>query len=71
MTLLEYINHKKITQAAFARYIGESPQNIERYVNGKRLPRKKTIDKIISATDGLVSYHDFYLTHKKPLVIKN
>lgn len=61
MKLSEYLSENNLTQADFARVVGESPQNIERYVNGKRKPSDETVmQRIADATKGEVTANDFY-----------
>lgn len=67
MKLPSYLKSKKLTQAAFARLIGESPQNIQRYVSGKRIPSDEEImRRIFEATGGAVTANDFYNLPNRP-----
>lgn len=60
MKLDEYLLNVGKTQAAFAREVEESPQNIGRYVNGDRIPEEHVMFKIFEATSGKVTANDFY-----------
>jgi transcriptional regulator with XRE-family HTH domain len=66
MKLSDYLYSKKMTQADFARLLGELPQTVGRYVNGERTPRPKTIQKIALITNGEVDANSFYNLTKKP-----
>lgn len=66
MRLNEYLSNKEVSQAAFAREIDESPQNVGRYVNGDRIPEPEVMQKIFDATDGIVTANDFYGLSEKP-----
>lgn len=59
MNLSEYLLNEGIKQSAFAALIGETPQNISRYVNG-RCPQPDVMKKIYDATDGKVTANDFF-----------
>jgi DNA-binding transcriptional regulator YdaS (Cro superfamily) len=61
MKLSTYLSEYGISQRAFAKEIGESPQNIGRYVNGERIKiDPDTMMKIYKATKGQVTANDFY-----------
>lgn len=61
MKLSMYLSENRISQAAFAKAVGESPQNIGRYVNGERIQLDPDImRKIFDATEGQVTANDFY-----------
>lgn len=61
MQLHEYLSNNGISQAEFARLIGESPQNVQRYVSGKRRPSDdETYQNIAHVTSGQVTANDFY-----------
>lgn len=67
MLLNEYLIKNGISQADFARLIGESPQNIQRYVNGTRRPSEpETYQRIAEATNSQVTANDFYGLPAKP-----
>jgi len=60
MRLRQYLSDKDITIPAFAAQIEVSVQSVHRYVNGERLPRPEVMERIKSATGGLVEPNDFY-----------
>lgn len=66
MKLQEYLEFKKIKQAAFAKLVGVSAQNITRYARGQRIPDDQIMPLIFLATDGAVSPNDFYNLPPKP-----
>lgn len=43
-----------------AELIDVTPQAVERYVNGKRIPEPEVMAKIFEVTGGAVSANDFY-----------
>jgi hypothetical protein len=59
MKLSDYLKLQGTSQADFAKEIGETPQNVNRYVKG-RIPGERQMKKIVSATGGLVTANDFY-----------
>jgi transcriptional regulator with XRE-family HTH domain len=60
MKLKEYLKTHNLSQATFSRSIGESAQNVSRYVNGDRKPEDDVMQKIIDETAGEVTANDFY-----------
>ena len=69
MKLIDYLNSQKLTQAAFARILNDSPQNVSRYVGGRK-PDDEKMQAIIDATGGLVQPNDFYDVVLPPSVPK-
>lgn len=61
-----YISREKITYEAFGKRIGRDHTAVSRYVNGKRLPNRVTMRKIIDATGGAVTANDFLDEMPKP-----
>jgi transcriptional regulator with XRE-family HTH domain len=59
MTLREYLEDAKVSQAQFARMIGVSRQSIVRYLGG-RIPDHKVIAAIALATNCKVTADDFH-----------
>ena len=59
MKLSDYLQSNDISQADFARLIGETPQNVFRYKEG-RIPSRKSMRKIARVTEGAVTANDFY-----------
>jgi hypothetical protein len=59
MKLIDYLSSKNLTQAEFARILKDSPQNVSRYVDGRK-PDDKKMQAIIDVTGGLVQPNDFY-----------
>ena len=60
MTLEQYISANELTHEAFGKLVGAPQATINRYVNGKRFPTRDMIRKIHDATDGKVSFADWY-----------
>ena len=61
MKLADYLLKNGVSQAAFAKMIDESPQNVGRYVKGERVQLDPEImRKIFHVTGGLVTANDFY-----------
>lgn len=60
MTLEQYITANELTHEAFGKLVGAPQATINRYVNGKRFPTRDMICKIHEATDGKVSFADWY-----------
>ena len=46
MNLREFLKLQKISQKQFAKHLGISPISLTRYVNSKRFPEKKILEKI-------------------------
>jgi predicted transcriptional regulator len=59
MTLAEYLVSKGINPTQFAAEVGVPASTITRILNGKRMPRLDTIQKIVAETDGDVTINDF------------
>lgn len=60
MRLAEYLAQEGMTQADFARKIGQEQATIARYCTGKRTPQPEVMRKIVQATRGQVQPNDFY-----------
>jgi len=60
MTLLEYLEKNKMSQAKLARRAGMSRAAINRLLSGSRRPSPQTMGKIFVATDGEVAPNDFF-----------
>jgi transcriptional regulator with XRE-family HTH domain len=60
MTLEEYLEKNKMSQAKLARRAGMSRAAINRLLSGSRRPSPQTMGKIFVATDGDVAPNDFF-----------
>lgn len=64
MTLSDYLKHKNLTYAAFAKLAGiegKNPaMNVYRYASGKRLPRPEMADRIVKASNRQIKLSDIY-----------
>ncbi len=59
MTLSEYLRHKMLSPAEFAREAGLSRSAVSRLLSGDRNPSWSTVRKVYDATDGLVRTEDW------------
>lgn len=60
MTLKEYIQINRISQARFARRCGISRSAINHFIAGRRYPNPETMRRILLATNGEVKPNDFF-----------
>ena len=60
MLLSTYLERKKISPGDFAQRVGVSAEAVRLYLNGKRIPRTRTMEKISEVTDGKVQPNDFF-----------
>ena len=60
MKLTDYLHLKRLSQKEFAASVGVSSSAICYYLQKKRVPTKKIMQKIIDLTDGKVSPNDFF-----------
>lgn len=60
MKLAAWLEANNKTPSDLAVDIGEPAVNVWRYANGKRIPNKETMPKIVAATGGEVTANDFY-----------
>lgn len=60
MTLSEYLQEAQIDRRQFAARIKVSNETVRRYLNGERIPDRKTMGKIALATGGKVTANDFF-----------
>ena len=60
MTLKEYIQINKISQARFARRCGVSRSAINHFIAGRRYPNPETMRRILLASNGEVKPNDFF-----------
>jgi transcriptional regulator with XRE-family HTH domain len=59
MQLADYLASKGINPTKFAELVGVPASTITRVLNGDRMPRLDTIQKIVALTDGNVTVDDF------------
>lgn len=69
-TLKEYLEAEGISQTEFAQRTKDSVQNVNRYVKLHRIPGREKVIRIHEATDGRVSFADWY-RGTKPSGAKN
>ncbi len=60
MTLTQYLSQQDLTHEAFAALIGVNPSTAWRYANGKRMPCRAAMRRIVEVTNGAVGPADFY-----------
>jgi len=60
MTLKQYIQINKISQARFARRCGISRSAINHFIAGRRYPNPETMRRILLASNGEVKPNDFF-----------
>lgn len=58
MQLSAYLKQQGLTEAAFAELIGSTQQTVNRICRGT-VPRRETLERIVSATEGAVGWEDF------------
>ncbi|EJF80778.1 hypothetical protein MCQ_00488 [Candidatus Bartonella washoeensis Sb944nv] len=58
--LKSYLSKNNITYAEFAISVGVTQASIARYVNRKRFPHPRIIQRIAEVTDNYVSPSDWY-----------
>jgi transcriptional regulator with XRE-family HTH domain len=59
MKLDEYLARERLTDAAFAALVNRSQSAISRLRRGETLPDWRTLEAIVSVTDGAVTPNDF------------
>ncbi len=60
MNLHTYLKTNHLNNRQFAEKIEVTSNAVGNYVSGSRLPRPDIMQRIVSATDGLVTPNDFY-----------
>lgn len=55
-----------LKQTEYAAMIGKTPQAVERYVNGKRIPEPEAMVKIYETTGYQVDANSFYGLKPRP-----
>lgn len=60
MTLQEYLNKKKLTDAAFADLIGVSQPTVSRLRSKGQIPSREVMRSIFEKTGGAVTANDFF-----------
>jgi hypothetical protein len=58
--LATYLQDRGISEARFAEMIGVSQAAVNRYIAGKRRPRRAVVLRIMAATQGAVTANDLY-----------
>ncbi|MGN6772509.1 MAG: helix-turn-helix domain-containing protein [Rhizobiaceae bacterium] len=66
MTLAEYLNSQKMTEAAFADRLNVSQVTVHRYVKGQRFPDRDMILRISELTGARVAPADWFAAAPKP-----
>ena len=57
--LAQYLKSERMTQREFARRIGVTGAQINRYIKGVNRPTWRTMPHIEAETEGFVTYRDF------------
>jgi hypothetical protein len=60
MKLADYLQHKSVSPADFAKSIGVSKETVRRYIVGTRIPEPRIMEKIALATACKVTANDFF-----------
>lgn len=60
MDLKSYLQKNDLTETAFASKAGIPQATINRYVRGERFPTLEMIRKLDAATEGAVTFRDWY-----------
>lgn len=60
MNLRSYLDGQNIIPARFAETIDVTPTALQRYLDGKRVPRSEILERIAKATGGCVQPNDFF-----------
>jgi len=60
MTLREYLHKFDVPATEFARRIDTSVTSVYRYRDGVRIPDRRIMPRIVTATQGMVTADDFY-----------
>lgn len=66
MKLSDYLTWKSITPETFAARLKVDVVTVRRYLRGTRRPRWGVMDRIVTATDGMVTANDFAPGTAKP-----
>lgn len=60
MQLIDYLLSRGLHPRAFAEMIDVSEVTVHRYLEGKRIPRRDIMQRIVKETGGLVTANDFF-----------
>ena len=60
MDLNTWLDRERVSTADFARRIDRSPQSVDRYRKGARIPDRATMPIIVKETRGEVTANDFF-----------
>lgn len=60
MKLYDWLVSNDITDDEFASRVGTSPHAVKKWRYGERRPRADAVARIVEATAGKVTAHDFY-----------
>lgn len=64
MTLADYLQLHGLTHAEFAAKIGVSFQAVQRYAQGRRIPQREIMQRIVVVTGNAVGPNDFFASPK-------
>ncbi len=64
MTLQEFLTEKSLKPSTFAKAAGIAPSTIIRILNGERKPSLATMQKIMAASEGMVTPNDYLVEGK-------
>ena len=60
MTLREFLDKYNVTLNEFSVETGVSASTLSRYAAGIRVPKPRVMERIVTATGGMVQPNDFY-----------
>ena len=66
MKLRDYLYKKRIRQIDFAKEVGISQTQLNKWINGSRIPSRKNAMKIEELTEGKVTAHEMLFPEKYP-----
>jgi hypothetical protein len=66
MTLAEYLDRENLKPSAFAARLGFPASTITRLLRGERRPHLRTAHAIMLATNGAVTFGDFFAASDQP-----
>jgi transcriptional regulator with XRE-family HTH domain len=64
MTLKQYLNHHNLSLKAFGNLCGLSAPTVLRVRDGLHMPSRRTLDAIVTATNGEIPIQDLITTPK-------
>ena len=60
MKLQDFLNSQGLTRGEFADQVGTTAEAVRLWLTDQRMPKRKSMEKIVALTNGVVTANDFF-----------